>query len=201
MPVHKICDQSEATFCFTSSINVHVQYHSQRYLQILYPQFWLFTTRESAIRWTNHFQLRKFNYWTLIKLEEGGRRVIMIRLWGSSSQASLVFWNGFYARKISKCGQEDLDYDDDISEKLQVFTKIYKAHLFILRLEICKEAKKSNWMKIMMSKKSNCRFLPNLQSPSFHRQHKGPNQIIFKGPRSRCKIFTYPSFFEDHLHF
>ena len=32
MPVHKICDQSEATFCFTSSINVHVQQHAQRYL-------------------------------------------------------------------------------------------------------------------------------------------------------------------------
>ena len=106
----------------------------------------------------NHFQLRKFNYWTLIKLEEGSRRAIMMRLWGSSSQASLVF---------SKCGQEDLDYDDDIQEQLQVFTKIYKAHLFILRLEICKEAKKSSWMKIMMLKRSNCSFLPKSAQPIF----------------------------------
>ena len=110
------------------------------------------------LRWTNHFRLRKFNNWTLIKLEEGGRRAIMMRLWGSSSQASLVF---------SKCGQEDLDYDDDIQEQLQVFTKIYKAHLFILRLEICKEAKKSSWMKIMMLKKSNCSFLPKSAQPIF----------------------------------
>ena len=87
---------------------------------------------------------------------------------------------------ISKSGQE---------EHLQVFTKICKAHLFIVRFEICKEAKKSNCKTIMIMKKSNCRFLPKSAKPIFSSSAQRTKSDHLQGTPIPLQDF-YISFFQ-----